>query len=234
MFDLSNICDPRECGVIVDAGAHRGGFLFAAIDYFQPERAVAIEMLDDLAEGLRNDARLAPHYVLHCALGDWKGEAPCWRSAHSEASSLLEIDPRASSWYGIDLQQTLYGSVRVRTLDDICEELRINSIDVLKIDVQGYTLPVIRGARRILQRTRRLIVEVEFVPVYQGQAVFDEVDATLRSLGMTRHGYLAKYVSQSGQLLHGDALYVARRRWSGVLSAARRDRLVRAGPDQVS
>lgn len=47
------------------------------------------------------------------------------------------------------------------TLDDFCEAERLQRIDLIKIDVDGFELEVILGARRILERFRPvLIVEI--------------------------------------------------------------------------
>ena len=211
MFDFSKVgIQPGSCRMIVDVGANEGQFLFPALEYFRPPRSLSIEMLEDLASRLREDPRLATggqHVVLCCAVGDRVETRTCLRSVFSPASSLLPINPQANEWYDMDLHQHPHGTVPVRTLDDICAEYQIDSIDVLKIDVQGYEEPVIRGAERILRRTANLIIEVEFVPVYEGQALAGEVESALRARGFRPKCYLSEYRAKTGELLHADALF---------------------------
>ena len=213
MFDFSLLgLAPGQCEVLVDAGANEGQFLFAALEALRPRRSVSIEMLQDLADTLRADPRLDParNLVVHCALGDRPGAMPCLRSVYSQASSLLPLDPRAAEWYGLDLRQFPQGTVPVRTLDELCRSLSIDSIDLLKIDVQGYEKHLLAGAAEILDNTRNLIVELEFVPVYQGQALAAEIQALLEARGFRRRLHLAECHAADGRLLHADAWFQRR------------------------
>src|SRR5262245_9113584 len=55
--------------------------------------------------------------------------------------------------------------------------------DILKIDTQGTELDILKGAGRLLDRTFAVELEVEFVPQYQNQALFADIDAFMRSQG---------------------------------------------------
>ena len=210
MFDFNALgVAPGHCGTLVDIGANEGQFLLPALAYFRPRRWIAVEMLPDLAEKLVKEVcPLAPGgLVLACAVGESAGAQTVLRSVYSQASSLLPLDPQASEWYGIDLTQYPNGVVEVRSLDEICQQNGIDHIDVLKIDVQGYERQVIRGAERMLRRTTHLITEVEFVPVYHGQALEAEIRAELEARGFVFRQYLSEYRNSDGELLHGDALF---------------------------
>lgn len=53
----------------------------------------------------------------------------------------------------------------------------------LKLDTQGSELDILRGAQQALATVWMIDIEVEFNPLYQGQPLFWEVDAFLRSHG---------------------------------------------------
>ncbi len=87
----------------------------------------------------------------------------------------------------------------------------------VKIDAQGGTLPVLRGGARALQSTLGLELEVELVPLYEGEPLFGEVDAFLRAKGFElidlRPTYWRRETAQRvagtlGQLIFGDVLYM--------------------------
>jgi FkbM family methyltransferase len=74
--------------------------------------------------------------------------------------------------------------VDTRTLDSITE---INSLDFLKIDVQGGELAIFRNGKSRLGNAVALQTEVSLVPLYKDQPVFGDIDLALRELGFIPH-----------------------------------------------
>lgn len=52
--------------------------------------------------------------------------------------------------------------VKLRTLDDFCQERGVEVIDLLKIDTEGHELSVLRGARRMISAKRLAVIQIEF------------------------------------------------------------------------
>lgn len=67
-------------------------------------------------------------------------------------------------------------------LDDVPET---QSLDLLKIDIQGAELMAFENATRRLADTLVIQTEVEFLPMYRGQPLYAEIDLFLR-----RHGFM--------------------------------------------
>lgn len=108
--------------------------------------------------------------------------------------------------------------IETRRLDDIAE---VGDVDYLKLDVQGAELDIIRNASQTLARTVVVHTEVNFVPVYEDQPLFADVDIALRQAGFWLHalkdmtGALPRplnptnpAVAGANQLLWADAVYV--------------------------
>lgn len=74
-------------------------------------------------------------------------------------------------------------SVDVDTLANWMETMGLQSVDYIKVDTQGSELDILKGAGEYLQTARCIDIEVEFNPIYEGQCLFWEVDAYLRSKG---------------------------------------------------
>ena len=125
--------------------------------------------------------------------------------------------------------------LRTRRLDDLPE---LAPVDFLKLDVQGAELLVLEHGRETLRTVSVLQCEVEFLELYEGQPLFADVDAFLRSQGFAflRFSYtmgrpfIPLHFTQDplrsmSQLLWADAIYVRdfreRSQWS--------DRQLRAG-----
>lgn len=107
--------------------------------------------------------------------------------------------------------------VTTTKLDDL-EPCR--GADVVKIDVQGATLDVLHGGPKTIRQALFVQAEVEFVPLYDGEPLFAEVDQEMRRLGFLLHqfGGLATRTfaplqrkardAFTGQLLWTDAIYL--------------------------
>jgi FkbM family methyltransferase len=102
-------------------------------------------------------------------------------------SSLFEIDPVIFDFFP-EFKQWTESSERVeiqtRRLDDITE---IETLDYLKIDVQGSELAVFQSGKAKLANTLVIQTEVSFITIYKGQPTFGEVDFELRRQGFIPH-----------------------------------------------
>jgi FkbM family methyltransferase len=76
--------------------------------------------------------------------------------------------------------------IKTKRLDDVSE---IAALDFLKVDVQGSELAVFRSGRDRLLRAVAIHTEVSFVPLYDGQPGFGEIDLELRGLGFIPHAF---------------------------------------------
>lgn len=74
-------------------------------------------------------------------------------------------------------------------LDDV-PEIRAQGCDLLKLDTQGSEAEILAHASETLKRCLIIQTEVEFVPLYEGQPLFAEVDQLLRSRGFMFHRFL--------------------------------------------
>ena len=71
--------------------------------------------------------------------------------------------------------------VTTNTLDNVLANT--SRIDFLKLDIQGFELSALQHASAVLGRTNVIHCEVSFAEIYQGQALFSEVETLLRQHG---------------------------------------------------
>jgi FkbM family methyltransferase len=83
--------------------------------------------------------------------------------------------------------------VPLRTIDQLCEELELTNVCLVKIDVEFYEPNVLRGMKRIVERDRPTIL----FEALTTQA-FDACRAELPHYYEIRHLFQADYVARPG------------------------------------
>lgn len=146
------------------------------------------------------------------AVGEKPGEATFHLNAFDQTNSLLGRgrDFNASVGPG---QQTEVGKVTVPvvTLNDFCRDHQIETIDLLKLDVQGFELGVLRGADRLLKNgsIRLIHSEVLFSQLYEGQAFYHDIAAHLAGHGYELWGIYGMIRLSTGPLGWADAIFLS-------------------------
>lgn len=105
---------------------------------------------------------------------------------------------------------------KVKALEWIAREYKINCVDFMKIDTQGSELSILKGASALFPSMWGIEVEVEFLELYRGQPLFRDVDSFLSSQGFQlidlrrvfwKRNADVEYFGK-GQLVFADALYL--------------------------
>ena len=57
--------------------------------------------------------------------------------------------------------------INVKTLDSLCNEKKINKIDILKIDVEGHEYDVLLGSKKIIKNVNVILIEIQKNKMYK-------------------------------------------------------------------
>jgi len=142
---VTRLCKPETS--FVDVGAHIGSIIAGVRRHDPSVKIVAVEAVPEKAEGL---ARRFPRVQIHCcAVGESAGEVPFFVNLKQSGYSSL-----GARWSG-DENSTRCIRVPLRTLDSL---IGSTDVDVIKIDVEGAELGVLRGAEAVIARCRPTIM----------------------------------------------------------------------------
>lgn len=140
----------------LDVGANIGYFTALGANLVGPSgRVIAVEpspyAFGRLCEMVRINS-LAQCETLNIGLSNQPGHLPIYldESFHNHSPTMVSLGTKE------------YARVEVRTLDDLLEERKIERVDLLKLDVEGYELKVLTGAVRSLAQGRIRAIMIEF------------------------------------------------------------------------
>jgi methyltransferase, FkbM family len=165
---------------IIDVGANIGQFAFMAhlvwphipIYSFEPDKECFVQLESNFKR------YSIPGDYFQIALSDQPG-----------VKKLFIYDSRANNSflkrYDSEKLEVNHIDVITETLDGFKEKLSITRMPLLKIDVQGFELSVIHGARDLIKRCKYVILEVSFQHSYQGNAHVADIFLIMRDNGFS-------------------------------------------------
>jgi FkbM family methyltransferase len=139
--------------IAVDIGANIGAHtLRLAVCVGPAGRVIAVEPTQYAFERMREQVllnpNLAPRIVLLQAMLMGSEQA----ALAEKIESSWPLDPPSDAHPGHAGVAKVTTGAKVRTLDSVVSDLDLKSVDFLKLDVDGYEVEVLRGARDTLRR----------------------------------------------------------------------------------
>ncbi|MFU8781179.1 MAG: FkbM family methyltransferase [Kiritimatiellia bacterium] len=181
-----------EFNMIFDVGANIGqsvrkfkrAFPGAVIHSFEPVSTVYAT--------LQSEVGMLDKLHLHrLALGAVSGRAQIRVRANNTMHTMVKVNDAV-------YEET----VEVQTVDLFCSTSGISGIDLLKIDVEGFDLEVLRGAVSMLQAgaIRFVLVECGYDPDDTRHSYFESVRAFLYPFGYRLFGVYEQQLEYGGEL----------------------------------
>jgi len=179
--DLKSLDKPRPFRTILDIGANEGQSAAHFHELFPAARIFSVEPSSRTFEQMKNRVKDIPQVTpIRAAVGSSEGTTRLKITGASVNSSILPyLKPTGDDTIRDEEE------VPLRTVAGICTEHRIEKVDLLKIDTQGYDLQVMKGAEALLSshRVRCILTEVLMVQMYEGQAWFHDIVTYLAGMG---------------------------------------------------
>ncbi len=145
-FLVTKLCQPNRS--FIDVGAHIGSIVSEVSHHDSTIKIIAVEATPDKALNLR---RKFPAIEIHeCAVGE-NNDAEVSFYVNTKQSGYSSLG-KPSENHG---QDTVEIKVTIKKLDDL---VTADDVDVIKIDVEGAELGVLRGSAQIISNCRPVIM----------------------------------------------------------------------------
>ncbi|MGA8611325.1 MAG: FkbM family methyltransferase [Xanthobacteraceae bacterium] len=149
----------RPGAVVVDVGANIGNYSCLVLEIAPTATIHAFEPHPKIFQSLiqRNVPNLVPYQM---ALGAEPGPMTLFDYENADGSEHASVYSEVFS--RIYEKEAVSHQVVCETLDRIAEKLDLKVIDLLKIDVEGHELAVLRGAASLIERGCIKAIQFEF------------------------------------------------------------------------
>jgi FkbM family methyltransferase len=181
-------------GAVFDIGSRDGLQAVELAELFRAADIVAIECNRETIEKCgHNVAQNSRIKLVDKAINSYTGRClfypidtartiTTWADGNPGASSLFV----ATGDYPAEKYVQSEVEVECIRLDDLCRQLQIDAIDLIWMDLQGAELLALQSAGALLDKVRYIYTEVSHRPLYNGQCMFDDVEAFLTARGFRR------------------------------------------------
>jgi FkbM family methyltransferase len=143
--------------VVFDVGANNGQFAAAAFDHWPQAQVHCFEPQPELIHRIREFASINDvadrMFINHCAVSSEPGEADFFQNRSPISASLIREKVARRT-----IRRTL--RVPVTTLDTYARSRGIHEVHVLKIDVEGSEIDVLKGGTGLLSTVSVIFLEV--------------------------------------------------------------------------
>src|SRR5216684_1602700 len=207
LYDVLRFAGTRDLGIVFDVGANIGQTAHDLVRYLPKARIFCIEPVGSTMQQLKaNYGRYSNIQFCQFAFGS-KWETIRMPLHHdSELNTLVKDHPRVADRTG---QSEI---ITVETIDNFCRSEEVNCIDLLKLDVQGWELEVLRGSEAMLTRNaiHFIFVEVGFHASDTHIQQFSELHNFMEGKGFNFCGLYDSFRYGAGRTFVGfsNALYI--------------------------
>lgn len=167
--------DPK---FIVDIGAFNGGWTAMARAEFPDATILMLEAQETkrpILEEMKQTGRGKIDFRM-AVMGATDGEEVVFHVYDNSPTASSMLQDNAST-------PTSKVATKLRTLDSILSADNFPSPDLIKLDVQGYELEVLKGASTALATAKAVLMEVTILELYQKNPILSDVTAFMREQG---------------------------------------------------
>ena len=167
--------------IIIEAGAHIGTDTLEMAKHWHNATIHAFEPVPHLFQLLaQNTEGVTNIHIYPLALGEATGKVDIHISSGKSNASSSILPPKRHLNIHPDVFFEEKITVQSITLDDWALQYKINQIDMLWLDLQGYELQVLKKSLAILSGVKVIYTEVNLIENYENSALYNELKMWLQ------------------------------------------------------
>jgi FkbM family methyltransferase len=182
---------------VIDVGSNRGEWSSQVVPHLKLAKNSKIYLIEPLctisSEVKMKLSKKGDVITVPLAAGNSKGSFPIHVASNDgESSSFLEF-ASAHIEAAPSIHFVKNKNVYMDTLDNICSEILGRKNTLLKIDVQGFELEVLKGASKLLKQCKVIVIEASLSESYLTGSTLFSIASKLRNNGFQLAGLVESF-----------------------------------------
>ena len=168
--ELEELVKDLEVDTIIDVGSNKGQFILIIDKFFKNTKVLSFEPISELLEIQKNFFVNRKNIrFFNFGVGSINSKIILNITRQKDSSSILEIEKKDKLGKKFDIIEKR--QIDIKKLEDVVNSEKLNGSVLLKLDVQGYELEVLKGAVNILPKIKYIITEVAENQFYKNQVI---------------------------------------------------------------
>ena len=172
-IELERLIKGLDVKIIIDIGSNKGQFILLTEKLLNCKKIYSFEPIKELIEKQKKFFFYRDNINFYnFALGQKTEKKKYFLIKRKDSSSFLKINENINNAdYLIENEI----NVNIHCLDNIINNQDLSDTTLVKIDVQGYELEVLKGSLRILKKIKFILIEVSENEIYKNQALSSDI-----------------------------------------------------------
>jgi len=178
--ELENLVKDLHFKTVLDIGSNKGQFILLIKKLYKNKIFYSFEPIREILEKQKKffkDKRNLFFYNI--GIGKKYEKKKFYITNRKDSSSFLKVERKikGNEDYRVEEERI----ITIKSLDKIMSEKKLLGPILMKIDVQGFELEVLKGSSSTLKKTKYIIIEVSNDEIYFKQPLSNEIIKYLNS-----------------------------------------------------
>jgi len=179
-IELENLIKDLHFETVLDVGSNKGQFILLIEKLFKNKTIYSFEPISEILEKQKEffkDKKNLFYYNL--GIGKKSEKKKFYITNRKDSSSFLKVNHniKGNNDYKIEEER----EINIKSLDEVMGDRDILAPILMKIDVQGFELEVLKGSFNLLKKIKYIIIEVSYDVLYSKQPLENEITKYLSS-----------------------------------------------------
>tara|TARA_B110001454_G_scaffold37426_1_gene36933 strand:+ start:2770 stop:3498 length:729 start_codon:yes stop_codon:yes gene_type:complete len=178
--ELEDLVKDLHFETVIDVGSNKGQFILLIEKLFKNKTIYSFEPISEILEKQKEffkDKKNLFYYNL--GIGKKSEKKKFYITNRKDSSSFLKVEHniKGNNDYKIEEER----EINIKSLDEVMSDRGILAPILMKIDVQGFELEVLKGAFNLLEKIKYIIIEVSYDELYSKQPLENAITMYLSS-----------------------------------------------------